>query len=198
MRRNSNEKYDFIDDCIFTVTDEFAEYSTILILNSEQQIEILNRNEQIYKDAVRSTLEGIKKVWNGSEYDPEEEYFMDFKDPEKGWIRNPLMTMDDIQFFFQNKSLTELMSFADMRITPERYLSELHQNIQLDGTKRGVGIAVNDSHLTEREFLFGEMYEFVHEDTTDITSLSKDNEESFDEWEERVRVAKEKEEAEDF
>ena len=28
--------------------------------------------------------------------------------------------------------------------------------------------------------------------------LSKDNEESFDEWEERVRVAKEKEEAEDF
>ena len=42
------------------------------------------------------------------------------------------------------------------------------------------------------------MYEFVHEDTTDVTSLSKDNEESFDEWEERVRVAKEKEEAEDF
>lgn len=194
------KKYDFIDDCIFNVTPEFAEYLNDLDPEFRaKQIEILNRNEQIYKDAVRSSLEGIKKVWNGSEYDPEEEYFfMDFKDPEKGWIRNPLMTMDDIQFFFQNKSLTELMSYANMRITPERYLSELHQNIQLDGTKRGVGIAVNDSHLTEREFLFGEMYEFVHEDTTDVTSLSKDNEESFDEWEERVRVAKEKEEAEDF
>ena len=194
------KKYDFIDDCIFNVTDEFAEYLNDLDPEFRaKQIEILNRNEQIHKDAVRATLEGIKKVWNGSEYDPEEEYFfMDFKDPEKGWIRNPLMTMDDIQFFFQNKSLTELMSYANMRITPERYLSELHQNIQLDGTKRGVGIAVNDSHLTEREFLFGEMYEFVHEDTTDVTSLSKDNEESFDEWEERVRVAKEKEEAEDF
>ena len=194
------KKYDFIDDCIFNVTDEFAEYLNDLDPEFRaKQIEILNRNEQIYKDAVRSTLEGIKKVWNGSEYDPEEEYFfMDFKDPVKGWIRNPLMTMDDIQFFFQNKSLTELMSYANMRITPERYLSELHQNIQLDGTKRGVGIAVNNSHLTEREFLFGEMYEFVHEDTTDVTSLSKDNEESFDEWEERVRVAKEKEEAEDF
>ena len=194
------KKYDFIDDCIFNVTDEFAEYLNDLDPQFRaKQIEILNRNEQIYKDAVRSSLEGIKKVWNGSEYDPEEEYFfMDFKDPEKGWIRNPLMTMDDIQFFFQNKSLTELMSYANLRITPERYLSELHQNIQLDGTKRGVGIAVNNSVLTEREFLFGEMYEFGHEDTTDVTSLSKDNEESFDEWEERVRVAKEKEEAEDF
>ena len=194
------KKYDFIDDCIFNVTDEFAEYLNDLDPEFRaKQIEILNRNEQIYKDAVRSSLECIKKVWNGSEYDPEEEYFfMDFKDPEKGWIRNPLMTMDDIQFFFQNKSLTELMSFADMRITPERYLSELHQNIQLDGTKRGVGIAVNDSHLTEREFLFGEMYEFVHEDTTDVTSLSKDDEESFDEWEERVRVAKEKADGEEF
>ena len=190
------KKYDFIDDCIFNVTDEFAEYLNYLDPEFRaKQIEILNRNEQIHKDAVRATLEGIKKVWNGSEYDPEEEYFfMDFKDPVKGWIRNPLMTMDDIQFFFQNKSLTELMSYANMRITPERYLSELHQNIQLDGTKRGVGIAVNDSHLTEREFLFGEMYEFVHEDTTDVTSLSKDDEESFDEWEERVRVAQEKEE----
>ena len=154
-----------------------------------------DNNEQISKDAVRATLEGIKSVWNGSEYDPEEEYFfMDFKDLEKGWIRNPLMTMEDIQFFFQNTSPTELWKFGDMRITPERYLSKLHQNIEDVGIPRGKGVAVNNSHLTEREFLFGVMYEVVHEDTTDVTSLSKDDEESFDEWEERVRVAQEKEE----
>ena len=75
----------------------------------------------------------------------------------------------------------------------KKYKNRKLSRIEEDGTKRGIGIAVNNSVLTEREFLFGEMYEFGHEDTTDVTSLSKDDEESFDEWEERVRVTKEKE-----
>ena len=181
------QNYDFLEDCQFNVNPKMGEYLNSLDPERRaKQIEVLNR-EAIIRKINYDKMEGIKSVWNGSEYDPEEDYyFVDYKDNEEvRWVRSPMMTLEDIQNVLNTYPLENI---KDLRITPEKFLSRLHENVI---SIRGASDQIQNSEITERAFRYARVYDSIHAETTGIQSLTKEESESDSDWKSRVKIAQE-------
>ena len=119
-----------------------------------------------------------------------EYYYVDYHDrQELRWVRTPCQTLEDIKmilFYIQ----TENKEVEEFRVTPEKYLSELHTSWCEE--KREY---ITDN-FTNRERLFGGMDEMFAEKFFGVRSLRQGGislvfentkDEPRDEWKERVR-----------
>ena len=132
-------------------------------------------------------------------------YCVDYQDlTEMRWVRNPFCSWEAVQeimealpYGYDEEEDRQVPLFDQFRITPESVLSELRKN-----WNRETEDYENDE-ITERYFLFGEQYEMIAERETGEQSLIRIRKpvcwtmgagkvETKEEWEERVRLADQK------
>ena len=132
-------------------------------------------------------------------------YCVDYQDlTEMRWVRNPfcswemvLEIMDALPYGYDEEENRQVPLFARFRITPESVLSEIRQNWNPETEE------YENDEITERHFLFGERYEMIAERQTGEQSLIRirkpgcwtmgaNKVETREEWEERVRLAEQK------
>ena len=132
-------------------------------------------------------------------------YCVDYQDlTEMRWVRNPfcswesvLEIMDALPYGYDEEEDRQVPLFARFRITPESVLSEIRQNWNPETEE------YENDEITERHFLFGERYEMIAERQTGEQSLIRirkpgcwtmgaNKVETREEWEERVRLAEQK------
>ena len=123
---------------------------------------------------------------------------MDYKDNEEfRWVRNSLMTWEDVVDYMSYLGSEPEGRFSDLRIQPEKLLSRPHDNIEFKDSlvKSLVGDddGVTPSEITERTYQFGLFYDLHHQGITGIPSLGKQSSESKGEWLIRVKKAQEEE-----
>ena len=177
-----------MEEIEFSCTDEFRKYLDSLTPEMRsKQIAHLNRHERIFNQINRDEAEGIKRTWNGNEYDPElNYYFVDyFCEVETRWVRNSFCNFEDVQTIVES---LEEHQVRDLRIQSEKRLSELHENVLAFDDRDVV-----DSEITERTFQFGGFYDSHSEDLTGVPSLGRQFNESKSDWVKRVQEAKKKE-----
>ena len=172
------------DSIRFNCSDEFRKYLDSLSPELRaKQIYHLNKHEDMFNQINRDQLEDIRRTFNGSEYNPElDYYFVDYRTTKTpSWIRIPLCTIDDVK-----EIIEDLDDVKDFRVQPEKYLSKLHQNIMAFDDYEPV-----TSEITERTFLFGGAYDEVHAHKTQVPSLQRSDEvdETKSDWVERIQKA---------
>ena len=113
------------------------------------------------------------------------------------WVRCPFLTFEEVMEvlndlpYLEGKTGSRIPMYEDLRILPEAQLNKLRE--KWDDEKKEV---VNEE-LSERAFLFGGRYEALAEHITGERSLSRGaslkggEEETVDEWKERIAKTKE-------
>ena len=136
-----------------------------------------------------------KIIGKSEQYDPTVDYyFVDYKVISlPRWIRSPFCTIGEVRdileslpYVWDNKADNksgQRMEFnvRDIRVQSEKELSELHQDWDEENQKWV------DSPYTKRQVIFGQRYEDGAVLTTGEASLSKQEDESQEEWEKRVK-----------
>ena len=126
---------------------------------------------------------------NGKPYNPDTEYYcVDYKVKDlPRWVRSPFNTMGEVQHILETLPYKENEqgfiepNFHSVRITPEKHLDRLHQSFD---SERDEAV---DSEISCRAYHFGGRYEHIAETFTGSPSLSRQREESREDWIERVK-----------
>ena len=133
-------------------------------------------------------------------------YCVDYQDlTEMRWVRNPFCSWETVQeimealpYGYDEEEDRQVPLFDGFRITPESVLSKLRKNWNPETEK------YENDETTERVALLGERYESIAERTTGDQSLLRITNpdatwtmgsgkvETREEWEERVRLAEQK------
>mgnify|MGYP003143642857 CR=1 FL=1 len=139
-----------------------------------------------------------KIIGKSEQYDPSlEYYFVDYKVISlPRWVRSPFCTVGEVRdileslpYVWDNKADNKTgqrmeLNVSEIRVQSERELSRLHQDWDEENQKW-----VN-SPYTKRQVIFGQSYEDGAVLTTGEASLSKQEDESQEEWENRVKDTK--------
>ena len=135
-----------------------------------------------------------KLINRESVFNPHQDYyFLDYhRVDEIKWIRSPMLTMEEVMthllslpYAYDDISKSYIPLFRNLRITPHSKLEELHRSFNKETN------SWEDDEFTVGCYLFDDRYDqwelFGCE-----PSLTKKNDESHEEWVNRVRVHKDK------
>ena len=101
-----------------------------------------------------------------------------------------MSTVLNLPYAFDETTKSFIPLFKDLRITPHSKLSEPHRSFNKETN------SFEDDEFTNMSFIFGDLYDRISEDVTKEPSLNKTDEESTEEWKERVQTYRDKREEE--